>query len=84
MITADNARDLMPNSIVNVEKEIEEKIIEAAKIGNSYINYTIVETLEYVFHIVKDLEAAGFSVNTKHEDYFDFDDVKLCNLTIKW
>lgn len=84
MITADNARDLMPNSIANIEKEIEEKIIEAAKTGNSYINYSIIETLEYVFHIVKDLEAAGFSVNTKHEDYYDFDDVRLCNLTIKW
>lgn len=84
MITADNARDLMPNSIANVEKGIEKKITKAATKGNSYINYTIVETLEYVFHIVKDLEAAGFSVNTKHENYFDFDDVKLCNLTIKW
>ena len=85
MITAEEARNLMPDSaITNTEKEIEKEIIKETKNNNYYVDYTITGTVNYCLRIIEDLKKMNYLVHIMEEKYNDWADTRICYLTITW
>lgn len=85
MITANEARDLMPNEdILNNYPDIEVLIKDAAKIGNNQIEYILNSSHLIFYQVSKALEQLGYIVVRKEFDIDERTHIIKSHLIIAW